>query len=165
MNKASALIGSAAFFVIAPGSVAGLIPWLITHWRAGEDADGSKTVAGAVFVVIGLAMLIESFVRFAVKGEGTPAPVAPPRHLVATGLYRFVRNPMYVAVTLLILGQMLIFANAALMAYAIAIWFCFHLFILLHEEPALRAKFGDEYLAYCEHVPRWIPRLTPWRGA
>jgi protein-S-isoprenylcysteine O-methyltransferase Ste14 len=107
---------------------------------------------------------LDSFIRFAIKGLGTPAPVFPTRHLVVTGLYRYVRNPMYVAVVITILGQGLIFGNAALLEYGGLIWLLFHLFVLIYEEPTLRASFGFEYEHFCTGVPRWIPRFRPWSG-
>lgn len=163
MNRTQALIGSGAFLVIAPGTMAGLIPWLITHWRIQDGASVTLSIIGAVLVVISLAMLIECFVRFAMA-NGTPAPVAPTRHLVVTGLYRFVRNPMYVAVLGLILGQLLLFGNAALLAYAVVFWLIVHVFVLSYEEPTLQRAYAEEYELYAKHVPRWFPRLTPWLG-
>ena len=162
MNQRDALIGSAAFFVIAPGTVAGLIPWLITHWRQGEGASQGTTIFGALLILASLVLLVECFVRFANHG-GTPAPVAAPPKLVITGLYTRTRNPMYVAVIGLIFGQALLFANAALIAYGITVFFVFFLFVYYYEEPTLRRSFGDEYEAYCNNVPRWRPRFTPWR--
>jgi protein-S-isoprenylcysteine O-methyltransferase Ste14 len=162
MERRDALIGSAAFFVIAPGTVAGVVPWLITHWRFGGDASIGLGAAGGVLIL--LAMLIDCFVRFALKGRGTPAPVAPPKELVTSGLYAHVRNPMYVAVLAIILGQALLFASAALIAYGVATWFAVMLFVLYFEEPRLRAAFPDTYPAYAAAVPRWRPRFTPWRN-
>ena len=101
---------------------------------------------------------------FALKGLGTLAPVAPTRHLVVSGLYRHVRNPMYVGVVSAILGQALWFGSAALLEYAAALWAGFFLFVLLYEEPALKRQFGAEYEAYRRNVPRWLPRIKPWRG-
>lgn len=161
MNRVEASIGSLAFFFLAPGTVAGLIPWLITHWRAGE---GAYPIAGAILIVISLAILIECFVRFALRGGGTPAPIAPTQHLVVTGLYRFVRNPMYVAVLGLIFGQMLLFGSAALLAYGVTMWLIFYVFVVSYEEPTLRRSFPEDYAAYFENVPRWLPRLTPWQA-
>ena len=100
--------------------------------------------------------------RFAWQGLGTPAPVLPTRHLVVTGLYRHVRNPMYVSVVCALLGQALLFGNPMLLSYGGLVWLLFHIFVLAYEEPVLRAKFGPEYDAFCAEVPRWIPRLTPW---
>jgi protein-S-isoprenylcysteine O-methyltransferase Ste14 len=161
MNKRDAFIGSAAFFVIAPGMVAGLIPFLITHWSAGAGASLSYTIIGVLMILVGLAALIECFVRFASNG-GTPAPLAPTPHLVVSGLYRFVRNPMYLAVLLLIFGQMFLFANAGLLAYGVVIGLAVHFFVLGYEEPKLRASFPEAYAEYEAHVRRWLPRLKPW---
>jgi len=98
------------------------------------------------------------------QGLGTPAPVLPPRHLVVTGLYRYVRNPMYVGVAAVIFGQALLFGSVRLLIYGALVWLAFFLFVLLYEEPKLRDTFGDEYLRFCQNVPRWIPRARAWRG-
>ena len=162
MNRRDALIGSAAFLVIAPGTVAGLIPWLITHWRVGEGASSATTIIGWVVICLSLVLLVECFVRFANHG-GTPAPVAAPPKLVVTGLYTRTRNPMYVAVVGLIFGQALVFASADLIAYGLAMFFVFFLWVYYYEEPTLRRAFGDAYETYCKNVPRWRLRFTPWR--
>jgi protein-S-isoprenylcysteine O-methyltransferase Ste14 len=99
-----------------------------------------------------------------VQGVGTPAPIFPTRHLVVTGLYRYVRNPMYVAVVSTILGQGLVLGNVTLLEYGGVVWLLFHLFVLAYEEPTLRAGFGPEYKVFSAEVPRWIPRFTPWRS-
>ena len=106
MLKGTAIIGSAIFLVIAPGTLAIYIPYAWTRWRIGPALLGFSwlRVIGALLIVAGLPVLIDSFLRFAIHGLGTPAPIAPPQRLVVTGLYRYVRNPMYVAVLLLILG-------------------------------------------------------------
>jgi protein-S-isoprenylcysteine O-methyltransferase Ste14 len=101
----------------------------------------------------------DSFARFAIQGLGTPAPVAPPQRLVVTGLYRYVRNPIYVAVTSLIFGQGLLLGSMALLEYGLVVWLGFFAFVLLYDEPTLRGKFGKEYEDYCARVPRWIPRF------
>jgi protein-S-isoprenylcysteine O-methyltransferase Ste14 len=121
-------------------------------------------VAGGILVALGTAGLLDSFARFAVQGVGTPAPVFPTRHLVVTGLYRYVRNPMYVAVVSTILGQSLVLGNASLVRYGCLMWLLFHLFVLAYEEPTLMTTFGLEYETFCSEVPRWIPRLIPWRA-
>jgi len=166
MRKLAAILGSAIFLVIAPGFVAGLVPWWISHWRTSPPFFGILLFRdlGAASITLGILGLLDSFVRFALQGLGTPAPVFPTRHLVVTGLYRYVRNPMYLAVTLTILGQALIFGSVRLLAYGGLIWLVFHSFVLLYEEPTLRATFGSEYESFCAAVPRWIPRLTPWKG-
>jgi protein-S-isoprenylcysteine O-methyltransferase Ste14 len=166
LRKILAMLGSAVFLVIAPGFVAGLAPWWISRWRFEAPFFGMPLFrfAGGMLMALGGIGLLDSFVRFAVQGLGTPAPVFPTRHLVVTGLYRFVRNPMYVAVTSLILGQALLLGNARVLEYGVFVWLLFHIFVLVYEEPTLRASFGAEYESFCAGVPRWIPRLTPWQG-
>lgn len=107
-------------------------------------------------------MLLDSFARFAFQGIGTPAPVFPTRHLVVQGFYRYVRNPIYLAVVSVILGQGMIFGNLNLLIYGVLAWLSTHLFVVTHEEPTLRKTFGAEYDDFCANVPRWVPRLSPW---
>ena len=166
MRKVLAMVGSAVFLVIAPGFVAGLAPWWISRWRVEAPFFGTPLFrfVGDLLIAMGIIGLLDSFVRFALQGVGTPAPVFPTRHLVVTGLYRYVRNPMYVAVVITILGQGLILGNVTLLEYGGLVWLLFHAFVLVYEEPALRASFGSEYKVFCAEVPRWIPRLTPWKS-
>ena len=166
IRKVLAIVGSAVFLVIAPGFVAGLVPWWISHWHIQAPLFGFPPLrfAGGALIALGVIGLLDSFVRFAVQGVGTPAPVFPTRHLVVSGLYRYVRNPMYVAVVSAIFGQGLLLENAMLLEYGGLVWLLFHLFVLLYEEPTLRASFGAEYKVFSTEVPRWIPRLTPWRN-
>jgi protein-S-isoprenylcysteine O-methyltransferase Ste14 len=163
MRRAWAILGSAVFLVIAPGFVAGLVPWWICRWRIEAPFFGMPLVRyiGAILVALGILGVLDSFVRFALPGVGTPAPVFPTRHLVVSGMYRYVRNPMYVAVVTTILGQGLLFGNVTLLEYGGLAWLCFHLFVLLYEEPTLKASFGPEYESFRAAVPRWIPRFTP----
>ena len=165
MRRILAILGSALFLVLAPGTVAGLVPYWISRWRfePGPIAWLPLRVLGALLIALGALVLLDSFARFALKGLGTPAPVFPTRHLVVSGLYRYVRNPMYVAVVAAILGQGFLFGNARLLVYGAAVWLAFHVFVLAYEEPTLRNSFGAEYEAFCASVPRWIPRLTPWQ--
>jgi len=166
MNRPSAAIGSALFLVIAPGTVAGLVPWWISRWHVRPPFFGMSAIRGlgVLLIAAGATILLDSFARFALQGLGTPAPVAPPRHLVVTGFYRFVRNPMYVAVFALVLGQALLLGSISLVSYALVVWVGFSLFIYGYEEPTLRRQFGEEYTAYCANVHRWLPRLSPWKG-
>jgi protein-S-isoprenylcysteine O-methyltransferase Ste14 len=167
IGKVLAAAGSTVFLVIAPGFVAGLVPWWISHhWSVEVPFFGILffRFVGGMFLALGIIGLLDSFARFALQGVGTPAPIFPTRHLVVTGLYRFVRNPMYVAVVSAILGQGLILGNVALLAYGAVVWTLFHLFVLIYEEPTLRASFGSDYESFCAEVPRWIPRLTPWNA-
>lgn len=122
-------------------------------------------VLGALLICAGLPLLLDSFGRFAIQGLGTPAPVAPPRHLVVSGLYRYVRNPMYVAVSSLVFGQGLLFGSVQVLKYGVVVFVGFHLFVLLYEEPVLRGKCDSEYDDYCKNVRRWWPRVKPWSGA
>ena len=160
-DRIRAALGSLAFLVLAPGVVAGLMPWLITDWRPLPPGDGPGALrwTGLILIAAGLAVVLEAFARFAWEGLGTPAPVAPTRTLVVSGFYRFVRNPMYVAVTALIFGQAVLFASWGVALYGVVIAAAFHTFVRLYEEPALRRAHGEEYAAYCATTPRWIPRF------
>ena len=165
-RRASAILGTTIFLILAPGTVAGYIPWRITHWRINPPLLGVTPLRaiGVLLIAAGLAILLESFARFALQGIGTPAPIFPTRHLVVHGFYRYVRNPMYVAVVALILGQALLFGSLHLIEYAAIAWLVTHLFILTYEEPTLHKTFGPEFETYRTQVPRWIPRLTPWQS-
>ncbi len=166
VTRAGALLGSLLFLVVAPGTVAGLVPWWISRWRVQRPFLGAVELRllGPVLLVLGVAALLDSFTRFALHGLGTPAPVAPPRRLVVTGLYRHVRNPMYSALLAVLLGQALLFGSAALLGYALLFWLAVHLFAVLYEEPTLARTFGEEYAAFRANVPRWIPRVRGWRA-
>lgn len=161
MTRPRSIAGSLLFLVVAPGIVAVLIPFALTGW------DGSAGVVlqlvGLALVAAGGAVLLAAFARFALQGLGTPAPIAPTRHLVVTGVYRHVRNPIYVALCAVILGQAAILSSAALVLYAAIVWLPFALFARFYEEPTLARTYGDEYAAYRRAVPAWIPRLRPWR--
>ncbi len=164
-RRALAIVVSAVFLFIAPGFVAGLVPWWISGWRFAPPFLEIRLFrfTGGAMIVLGSIGLLDSFIRFALQGLGTPAPVFPTRHLVVSGLYRYVRNPMYLAVVSAVLGQGLLLGNPAILAYGALVWLLCHLFVLGYEEPTLRASFGSGYKAFCAEVPRWIPRLTPWR--
>jgi protein-S-isoprenylcysteine O-methyltransferase Ste14 len=122
-------------------------------------------IAGVALILAGFPVLLDSFARFAIQGLGTPAPVFPTKHLVVTGWYRCVRNPMYVAVVSIIIGQALLFGNVHVLEYGAGAWLVTHFFVLAYEEPTMRATFGEEYQQFSKNVPRWIPRLTPWRAS
>jgi protein-S-isoprenylcysteine O-methyltransferase Ste14 len=164
-TPAGPILGSFLFFIAAPGTVAGWIPYAITGWRTESALEGLAPVRtlGVTLIVAASAALIECFARFAIVGRGVPAPVAPTTTLVVSGLYRHCRNPMYVAVVTAILGQALVFGSASLLLYAAIVWLTFHLFVLAYEEPTLARQFTN-YDDYRRHVPRWIPRLRPWQG-
>jgi protein-S-isoprenylcysteine O-methyltransferase Ste14 len=164
MRRPTAAMGSAVFFLLAPGVVVGLIPWLLTRWQAREPVPywGPMRVLGAILLVAGLMALIRAFVRFVMEGLGTPAPIAAPDRLVVGGVYRYVRNPMYVAVVAAIVGQALLFGQLGLLIYAVAVWLLVAAFVHLYEEPTLTRRFGADYEAYRRAVPAWWPRLRPW---
>jgi protein-S-isoprenylcysteine O-methyltransferase Ste14 len=163
LRRAAAAAGSAAFFVVAPVVVVGLIPWGLTGGWEAEDTWAPLVALGAVLLAAGLAVLVQAFVRFVVAGLGTPAPVAPTEHLVVGGLYRHVRNPMYLALGAIIAGQALVLGRPALLLYAAAVLAITATFVHVYEEPTLRRQFGAEYEAYCAAVPGWLPRRRAWR--
>lgn len=137
---------------------------MLTRWRTGHPLLGVSAGRwlGAALLVIGTIVVVECFARFALEGLGTPAPVAPTRHLVVSGLYRYVRNPMYVGVLAAIVGQALLFGSPALLRYAVLVWMFFFAFVVFYEEPSLERRFGPSYRSYRANVRRWWPRLTPW---
>lgn len=159
-SRVGSVLGSLAFLVAAPGTVAGLVPYLITRWRFGPPflGLGAGRLVGGVLAFAGLASVVHSFARFALEGRGTPAPVAPTETLVVSGQYRWVRNPMYVAVVSMILGQALLLGSTALLWYALAVAAAFHAFVLGYEEPTLARRYGESYERYLASVNRWLPR-------
>jgi len=167
MTRARAVLGSALFFLIAPVIVAGVVPWWMSQWRLQAPFFDLQLVRwfGAVLILLGVPVLVETFARFALQGRGTPAPLAPTQHLVITGPNRYVRNPIYLALVAIVLGQGLILGDARLLVYGALLWIGFHIFVLAYEEPTLRGTFGAEYEAYCATVPRWLPRFRPSQPA
>jgi protein-S-isoprenylcysteine O-methyltransferase Ste14 len=152
-----AALGTAVFTAVLPGSVVVLVPWLLAGWRLA--ASGWLRVLGALLIAAGLPVFASFLLRFVREGIGTPAPIAPTERLVVGGPFQRVRNPGYVAVIALVLGQAALFRSGAVALWALAIAVGFHVFVVLYEEPALRRRFGAEYEAYCRRVPRWWPRL------
>jgi protein-S-isoprenylcysteine O-methyltransferase Ste14 len=152
------------FLVVAPGVVAGLIPWWLTGWDAREPLSDwlPLRLAGLVLLAAGLVVLVQSFARFVLEGIGTPAPVAPTEQLVIGGPYRYVRNPMYLAVAATIVGQALVLGQLILLLYAVAFAVAVAAFVHWYEEPTLRRQFGEQYEAYRHAVPAWWPRRTAW---
>lgn len=149
---------SLLFLILAPGMVAGYIPLVLL--RTGSQVEtGSLAYLAIPLWLIGGAILLWSFWNFLIEGRGTPAPIDPPKELVVTGFYRYVRNPMYVGIFLILLGHFLWFKYLWLLVYLGVVFLFFHLFVTLYEEPTLKRKFGASYENYLKKVPRWIPRI------
>jgi protein-S-isoprenylcysteine O-methyltransferase Ste14 len=150
------------FFFLAPGTMAGLVPWLITGWDREADGLGPAALAGGLLVVLGVVAVVTCFVRFVTEGRGTPAPVAPTEELVVGGLYRYVRNPMYLAVASVIAGQALLFGSAGVVLWLVVFLAAVVSFVKGYEEPQLTEQFGESYERYRRAVPGWWPRLTAY---
>ncbi len=165
MRRSTAAVGSAVFFVVGPGVVAGLIPWWLTRWQIREPVPywAPVRVLGVILIAAGAIVLIQAFVRFVVEGLGTPMPVAAPERLVVGGLYRHVRNPMYLALLAVVVGQALVLGQLVLLLYAAVAGVVVAAFVHWYEEPHLTRRFGAEYEAYRRAVPAWWPRLRPWK--
>jgi len=163
-SRIFAAVGTAIFLFVAPGTFAVAIPWWISRWRVHASFQGFAAIrtAGALLIAAAAVIVMETFLRSALQGIGTPAPIAPTRRLVVTGSYRYVRNPMYIAVVSLVIRQAMFFGSAGVLAYGLCAWLVTHLFVVFYEEPTLRRSFPDDYPAFTAHVPRWLPRFTPW---
>jgi protein-S-isoprenylcysteine O-methyltransferase Ste14 len=161
VGRYRAAVGSLLFLVAAPGVVAGLIPWWLTGWDVEEPLPfwAPLRVLGGLMIAAGVLALLDSFRRFVVEGFGTPAPVAPTEELVVGGLYRYVRNPMYVAVAAIIFGQALALGQLVLFAYGAVFVAVVAAFVHWYEEPTLARTYGEQYEAYKRSVPAWLPRL------
>ncbi len=147
VQRTIAVLGSAVFFVVAPCTLAGLVPWSITGWQLRPPFLGLELTRGigAIMILAGVPGLVDAFARFALQGLGTPAPI-------------------YVAVVAIILGQAVLMGDWRLIVYGALLWLAFHVFVVAYEEPTLEQTFGREYEAFRAAVPRWIPRMTPWRS-
>jgi protein-S-isoprenylcysteine O-methyltransferase Ste14 len=158
--RIAAALGSVAFLAVAPGIVAGVLPWYLTDgWTRNEVTAGLLLiVVGGALIVVGVFALIATFARYVIDGRGTPAPIAPTDELVVRGLNRYVRNPMYVAVVTVIIGQALVLAQPVLFVYAAVVLGVMAAFVRLYEEPVLRARYGALYDAYCARVRAWTPQ-------
>jgi protein-S-isoprenylcysteine O-methyltransferase Ste14 len=161
-ERARAWIGTIVFLFVVPGVVAGVIPFAL---HDAESSGGVVSWVGAAAVSIGIVLLLHAFVLFAARGIGTPAPIAPTKHLVVTGAYRHVRNPMYLAVLSIIFGQALLFTSAVVALYGVGVFLLVATFVRLYEEPTLQQTYGAEYERYRKMVPAWIPRATPYKDA
>ncbi len=140
-----------------PGIVLVALPWLITRFRMPAEPWWMKGVAWGL-IGLGLVPLLESIVRFVRVGRGTLMPNVPTERLVVSGLYRWVRNPMYVGDLVVLAGEAVLFRSGGIAVYGAAVWWVFDTFIRRYEEPTLRRWHGTEYAVYCGRVGRWLPR-------
>ena len=146
------------FTILVPGTVAILIPrWLLGGFYPPQN--GALTWIGGIAFLTGAAIYLRCAWEFAVRGLGTPAPIAPTKFLVTTALHRYVRNPMYIGVALAILGEAALFRSIHIAEYSAIMLLIAHVFVVLYEEPTLRRQFGESYEGYRKKVPRWLPRL------
>jgi protein-S-isoprenylcysteine O-methyltransferase Ste14 len=164
MRRSRAALASAAFFVAAPGTVAGVIPWLIAGGQFHEPTRYwlVARVLGAAMICVGLIPPIHAFAEF-VRAGGTPMPISPTQRLVVSGFNRYVRNPMYLGLLVVIIGEALLFGQFSLLLYALVVWVVTATFVRWYEEPTLTRTFGAEYEAYRRAVPAWWPRLRGWQ--
>jgi protein-S-isoprenylcysteine O-methyltransferase Ste14 len=146
------------FTVLVPGTVAVFLPyWMVAHSGQALTVDPVRLLLAGPLMLLGATIYFWCLWDFAVTGRGTPAPIDPPKHLVVRGLYRYVRNPMYVGVLLVIAGWAALSASRAVLGYGAVIAVSFHLFVVVVEEPLLRRQFGEAYETYCRTVSRWVP--------
>ncbi len=162
MRTLTAAVGSIAFGVAAPGVVAGVVPWWLTGWAAGASPyPVAVRAAGGVLAGLGVTVLVTAFAQFVIEGRGTPAPPAPTERLVVRGLYRHVRNPMYLAVLAAIVGQAMLLSRPVLFGYAAVVAAAFAAFVRWYEQPVLARRYGAQYQDYLRDVPGWLQRLRP----
>ena len=155
-----AIVGTIVFVCVVPGTALVAMPWWISGWRLAPPLVGTNLtrVVGVLLVAAAAPVFVSFLARFVVEGHGTPAPIAPTRHLVVGGPFRWTRNPGYVAVVAMVVGQGLFLGSVGVLVYAALLAAAFHLFVVFYEEPTLLRTFGEEYAGYCRRVPRWVPR-------
>lgn len=147
------------FSILVPGTVAGIIPWLLLQGSGNLVLRiPSVWMIGLLPLLLGVGLYLWCAGAFTFIGKGTPAPIDAPKILVVQGLYRWVRNPMYVAVLSVVIGEAILFRSILLVGYALVLWGVFHMFVVFVEEPSLRSQFGASYETYFRTVPRWLPR-------
>ncbi len=160
------LVVSILFAVFGgPGFVLVYIPWWMTRFRIPPGEPAWQWLIAAAMILTGLTPLFASMIRFVFVGRGTLVPGIPTEHLVVSGLYRYVRNPMYLGVLLSLAGEAVLLWSRDIVLEALIAWLATHLFILVYEEPTLSRRYPGEYPSYKRNVPRWLPRLKPWVSA
>lgn len=148
-----------------PGIVLVFLPLWITRFRVPDSEPPGQMLLAAALIILGLVPLLESIRRFVVVGHGTLMPYVPTERLVVSGLYRYVRNPMYVGDLISLAGESILFCSRGLAIYTVLVGLGFHIFVLLYEERTLARRHPADYPRYKSHVPRWLPRLTPWHDS
>jgi protein-S-isoprenylcysteine O-methyltransferase Ste14 len=151
------LLKTIVFTFLVPGTVTILVPYWLLSSRSVPPEPSPVRYLGALPILIGAAIYIWCAWDFTFAGRGTPAPIDPPKELVVRGLYRYVRNPIYIGILLILLGEAFLFASQRLFAYVAVMFMLYFLVVILYEEPTLKHKFGESYRRYCKDVPRWIP--------
>jgi len=153
------LLKTIIFTIFVPGTVVVYIPYRLLASESGRPflALGFFRYVGVVPIVLGAVIYLRCAWDFTFTGRGTPAPIDPPKQLVVRGFYRWVRNPMYVGILLLLFGEAWLFESRNIFVYAAVAFLFFHIWVLLYEEPILKQKFGESYQRYCDTVPRWFP--------
>jgi protein-S-isoprenylcysteine O-methyltransferase Ste14 len=167
MDKNKELFKGALLF---PGTVFILIPGIILlvsghiRWFCGKTFPESMVVVAVTFflVCVGVSVAVWTVMLFYTRGNGTPVPWAPPQHLIVSGPYAYVRNPMIMAALAILLAETLLFGSIGILIWAVVLWGLTTLYITFIEEPGLNHRFGDEYVEYSKNVARWAPRMTPW---
>jgi protein-S-isoprenylcysteine O-methyltransferase Ste14 len=162
--RRNALISILFLVLGGPGIILVYLPLWMTHFRVPAPQPWWQMLTAGMLIAVGILPLLESARRFVIVGRGTLVPTAPTEHLVASGFYRHVRNPMYVSVVTALAGEAILFASWIMAVYVLLVWLACHLFVCFYEEPKLTRRYGEEYLRFKTHVPRWLPRLTPWNG-
>ena len=153
-------LGTALVFLVGQGGGVVLLPYGFTHWQSGTAYPFAVRGLGVALIAVGGFVVITGFIRFVTEGVGVPLPIEPTsRQLTVGGPYRFVRNPLYVAIVMAVTGQALLLSRSVLLVYAAVLLAAFIAFVRWHEEPTLARRFGAEYQAYCKRVPAWWPRL------
>ena len=160
----SAAVSTAFTLFGGPGILLGFLPWWITRFRVPAAEPLWQRALCLVLIVLGLVPLLESIWRFIVVGRGTLVPAVPTEHLVVSGFYAYLRNPMYLGVLTVIAGEACLFRSRSMLAELLIAWFAIESFVRLYEEPRLSRTYPQEYALYRHHVRRWIPRLTPWHS-
>ena len=147
--------------VLVPGGFCFLVPYFIL--KASPDPNstsmGLLQIFAGLILLCGLYMVLWVSTAFVRQGHGTPIPIEPPTRLVVHGLYRHVRNPMYVGAVLILLGEVIFFSSGWLLMYAAGLWTALHTFLVVFEEPQLKQRFGADFTQYMQLVPRWIPKM------